>query len=206
MDQQEKWNIRYRERGDSGLLEPSGILVEELEGVAPGSVLELAAGDGRNALYLARKGWDVTAVDFSPVAVERGRRFARKAGVEIRWETADLTVYEPRDAAYDWVIIFYLHLGGRRFPPILRRAARAVTPGGTLLVVGHHLKNLEEGGHGPRDPRALYTREAIIAELEGFHVVRSDVVRHAHDHAGAEDTQVDCVVAARRTGGGISGP
>jgi SAM-dependent methyltransferase len=199
----EKWNARYEGKGQAGPSEPSGPLIEETRLLKPGRALDLAAGDGRNALYLAGTGWDVTAVDFSEVAVERGKRFAEELGVSVRWEVHDITKYVPPEQEYDLVCLFYFHIPWHGFRSVLQRASAAVRPGGNLLVVGHDRSNLEAGGSGPRNPEALYTFSDIVGELSGFAVERTETLRHAADHgpAGAGTVQVDCIVRARRVDG-----
>jgi SAM-dependent methyltransferase len=136
------WDRRYQ---GSELLwgaGPNRFLAEEVDDLAPGRALDLAAGEGRNAIWLAERGWRVRAIDFSPVALERARRLASDRGVEVDFVEADLTTYQPETQAFDLVAVFYLHVPWRELEPILRRAAAAVAPGGTFLLVGHDLSNL----------------------------------------------------------------
>jgi SAM-dependent methyltransferase len=193
------WNERYRK---SDPVMPSGhsiVLEEHVKDLSPGTALELAAGDGRNALFLARCGWKVTAVDFSEVALERGRGFAHQLGLSVDWQLADLTIYRPEPQAYDLVCLFYLHLPKKDFHEILRRAADSLSPGGTLLVVGHDLRNLSEGSGGPRDPEILYTCQDLTTILAGLRIDFAGTEERAADHGVATEgcLQIDCVVKAR---------
>jgi SAM-dependent methyltransferase len=162
----DKWNRRYSEKGLSGPGQPSPVLVEVATELSPGRALDLAAGQGRNAFYLAEQGWDTTAVDFSEVAIEKGRMLSRGLELPIHWELRDLADYTPPQAHYDFVCLFYLHMPWEEYAEILRRAAAAVTPGGTLLVVGHDRSNIEHGSGGPQDPAVLYTPADIAAVLK----------------------------------------
>lgn len=194
------WNERYL-KADSAM--PSGhsaVLEEYAKALPPGSALELAAGSGRNALYLASLGWKVTAVDFSDVALDRGRMFADRLGLSVDWQLADLTRYRPTRQTYDLVCLFYLHLPKAEFHEILRHAADAVRPGGTLLVVGHDLENLTGGCGGPRDPDVLYTCGEIATVLAGLHIDHAGTGQQLANHGVATEgmVQIDCVVKASR--------
>lgn len=180
------WNRRYAEAELVWSAGPNRFLVAETEALPPGRALDLACGEGRNALWLAERGWDVTAVDFSDVAVAKGR--ARNPAVD--FQVADVLEYEPAEQAYDLVIVFYLQLPADEMQEALGRGARAVAPGGTFLLVGHDLRNLTDGRGGPQDARVLYRAEEIPASLPGLEVERAEPV----DRDGA----VDALVRARR--------
>ncbi len=126
----------------------------------PGTAIDLAAGEGRNAIWLAECGWDATAVDYSSVAIDKARQIAERRGVEITTEVADLADYEPTPGGYDLVVIAYLQLVDAELAPILRRAADAVAPGGRMVLVSHDLANLEAGYGGPQHPAVLTTPDA----------------------------------------------
>src|SRR5690606_9077745 len=98
------WDERYRATGLVWGAGPNRFVVEQTEGLAPGRALDLAAGEGRNAVWLAERGWRVTAVDFSPVAVERGRRIAAERGADVEWAAADVRACTspPRSGAGSW--------------------------------------------------------------------------------------------------------
>ncbi len=171
------WDARYAAQELVWSAEPNRFVVEELADLPPGRALDVAAGEGRNAIWLAARGWRVTAVDFSRVAVEKGRRIAAARGVEVEWLVADVRTYRPPAGGFDAVLVAYLHLVPDELAPVLRTAAAAVAPGGTMLVVGHDLSNLTEGVGGPQDPRLLYTVEGVVANLPGLRVVRAERAR-----------------------------
>jgi len=148
--------------------------------MAPATALDLGAGDGRNAVWLAQRGWRVTAVDFSAVALDRGRALAKSAGVEVEWRLADLLEWTPPTEAFDLVTLFFIHLPPDERQVVYARAASAVRSGGTLLVVGHDRSNLTDGVGGPQDPDVLFTPTEIARELpSGFTIERASVVRRA---------------------------
>lgn len=148
----------------------------------PGRALDLAAGEGRNALWLAELGWEVTAVDFSAVALQRARAIAEeRLGADsgrLRTVQADLLDYSPTPRAFDLVVIAYLHLPESRRRAVIRSASGAVAPGGLLLVVAHDSANLEDGFGGPRDPGVLYTATDVAEYLSGssLRVLRAELV------------------------------
>lgn len=190
--EREDWN---RKHGAGGLLfgaEPNRFLVDEVAGLAPGRALDLACGSGRNAVWLAQQGWQVTGVEFSDVALEQARALAAERGVDAEWIEADLRTWEPPARAFDLVVIQYLHLAWADMSPILIRAAEAVAPGGTMLVVGHHADNIEHGSGGPQDPRVLYTAEDVARSLGALEIEKAEAVRR--------DDAIDALVRARRPG------
>ena len=191
--EREDWNRRFRERGLVHGGEPDPTVVAEAERLRPGRALDLGCGQGRNAAWLAQHGWDVTGVDFSDVALETARSVA--PGVE--WVQADLREYEPAEGAYDLVLYVFVQLPAAERRAVLRRAAVALAPGGTLLVVGHDLLNLTEGWGGPSDPKVLFTQDDVAAELPGLAIERAERVRRPFtDHDGRPQVQVDAVVRA----------
>jgi SAM-dependent methyltransferase len=136
---EEFWDSFYRERTQVWSGNPNKFLVREAGGLTPGSALDLGCGEGADAIWLAQQGWSVTAVDISAVALGRGAAHAAGLGLagRIDWQQHDLAAWTPA-AAYDLVSAQFLH-SPVDFPreDVLRTAAGAVAPGGTLLVVGH---------------------------------------------------------------------
>ena len=192
---QELWDERHAAREPIESPEPDLTLVEEIGPIAPGRALDLGAGDGRNAVWLAAHGWDVTAVDFSRVALDRGRGLAERSGVEVEWVLADLLSWTPPVRSFDLVCLIFIHLPSAERRAVYQRAAEGVAPGGSLLVVAHDRTNLDEGAGGPQDPAVLFTAEEIAADLAGFTLVRAGTVRRARGDGGVA---IDAVVRAVR--------
>lgn len=192
------WNSRYATTELVWSAQPNQFVAEEFAGVKPGRALDLGCGEGRNALWFAARGWRSTGVDFSQVGVDKGRRIAEAAGTPVDWVVADLRDYRPPAGGFDAVLVAYLHLPPADRAVILARAAEAVAPGGTLLVVGHDLTNLSDGVGGPQDPEVLYTPESITAELPGLRVIRAERVRRAVATDDGERHAVDTLVRAVR--------
>lgn len=192
----EDWDRRYEERELLWSASPNRFLVAEAAGLAPARALDLACGEGRNAIWLAELGWQVTAVDFSEVAIAKARERAARDGADVDFICGDLLDYEPEPEAYDLVLVLYLQLpaGERRL--VLSRAASALASGGTFLLVGHDLTNLTEGAGGPSDPEVLYTPNDIAAELHGLEIEKAE--RVLREVEGADRPAIDALVRARR--------
>lgn len=194
------WNDRYATAEYVWKADPNVFLVAETESLAPGRALDLACGEGRNAVWLAEQGWEATGIDFSDAGLDKGRRLASDRGVEVAWVCADATTWEPPTKGYDLVAVFYLQLpeaGRRRAMGI---AGRALAPNGTLLVVAHDSANLPGGVGGPQDPAVLYTPDAVLADLAAagidLTIERAETV--ARPVAGADRPALDCLVRAHR--------
>ncbi|MEQ8718145.1 MAG: class I SAM-dependent methyltransferase [Acidimicrobiales bacterium] len=191
------WNERY---GSTELVwseGPNAFLPTEVAGLAPGRALDLACGEGRNALWLAEQGWDVTGVDFSEAGVDKGRRFGDERGITVDWQVADITVWRP-GAPFDLVVIFYLQLPAEEMATVLAMAAEAVAPGGTFLLVAHDRSNLESGYGGPGDISVLPTPQSVVAAINGLEVETALVVERPVDTAEGERIALDTFVRAHR--------
>jgi len=199
-----KWNKKYASSGRLWPAESSDLLVRFTKSLQPGCALDIAAGEGRNAIWLAKKGWRVHAVDFSEVAVERGSRASGDMGLAIEWEVRDATRLEKKQDAYDLVYIFYLHLPFRELRKVLLRAAESLRINGKLLVVGHDISNIGRGTGGPQDPQVLYTAGSIQSAVPSLKVeVARTVYREVeHEHsgiqAGKHEKAIDCVYLGGR--------
>lgn len=194
------WDERYGARELVWSAEPNQFVVEETADLSPGRALDLAAGEGRNAIWLAQQGWEVTAVDFSPIGIAKGRRIADAAGVEVTWVVADATTWQPPPRSFDLALVAYLQLPPDERRAAHRRAADAVADGGTLLVVGHDRDNLELGFGGPPDREVLLDVDGVVADLEGtgLAIVAAGQVERVVDTDGGTRTAIDCLVRARR--------
>ena len=200
MDQHE-WDEAYAGTELVWTAEPNRFVAEELAGLAPGRALDLGTGEGRNAIWLAERGWRMTAADFSAVGLAKAAKLAEKRGVTgVRWVEADLRVYEPGPGAYGLVLIAYIHMPPDEFGVLLRTAASALAPGGTLLVVGHDADNIAHGHGGPQTPRVLYTPEDVVADLNGsgLEIERAELVERPVETPEGERVAIDALVRARR--------
>jgi SAM-dependent methyltransferase len=195
------WNERYRAADLVWGTEPNRFVAEALADRVPvGRALDLACGEGRNAIWLARRGWQVTAVDLSDVAIERARKLAAAEKLEVDWVCADLASYESDPEAFALVVISYLQVPMDARRSVLSRAASALAPGGELFMIGHARRNLTDGVGGPRDPAVLWDPDEIRAELDaaGFRVERCEEVIRPVEGDGAVREAIDVLAEARR--------
>jgi len=184
----EHWDRKYAETECLWSAEPNRFLLSEVVDLEPRRALDLACGEGRNALWLAGLGWEV--------AIARARARAAREQLDVELVCADLLEYEPEHAAFDLVLVFYLQVPAIERRRVLDRAVSAVAPGGTFLLVGHDLSNIADGVGGPSDPDLLYTPDDIVAELPGLEIERA--ARVLRDVADAERPAIDALVRARR--------
>jgi SAM-dependent methyltransferase len=194
----DEWDGRYAASEFLWTVEPNRFVVQELSGLPPGQALDLACGEGRNAVWLAQRGWRVTAVDFSSVGLHKARQLAAERDVGVDWVLADLLDYQPPANAYELALVAYLQIAADERAAVLRDACSALAAGGEILVIGHDLANLSEGVGGPQDPAVLYTPEVIAAELPGLSVQRAERVRRPVEVDGVIRDAIDTLVRATR--------
>ncbi|MFF7679885.1 SAM-dependent methyltransferase [Actinacidiphila glaucinigra] len=200
----EFWDARYAgsDRVWSG--NPNNVLVREVEGLKPGTALDLGCGEGADAVWLARQGWRVTAVDISRVALERAAGHAKAEGIPeglIDWQRHDLGATFP-EGTYDLVSAQFLH-SPNDMPRerILRAAAAAVAPGGVLLVVGHAGFPAWEADPHPEVhfPTPQEVLESLgLPEGEWEVVLSEEHERIQNDPDGRPTTRVDNTLEIRR--------
>lgn len=192
----EEWDARYSGTELVWSATPNQFVAAETADLPPGRALDLATGEGRNAVWLAEQGWTVTGVDFSAAGLAKAGRLAAERGVQVDWVHADVLEHTPDPASYDLVMVIYLQIAPAALDAVFERAVPALAPGGTFLVVGHDLANLTEGTGGPQDPDRLYTAEAITARLDGLKIVKAGQVLRTVQ--GADRQAVDTLVRAVR--------
>ena len=216
MSDEQAWNDRYAESDRIWSGNPNAALVAEVAALPPGRALDLACGEGADAVWLAGRGWQVTAVDISGVALKRAAEHAAEAGVEVDWQHHDLEKTFP-EGEFDLISSQFLHFWAEfDREKILRRAADAVTPGGILLIEGHmdhgpfrhngehddHQNGEHEGeqheGHQVHFP----TPDEVIAALDlgdDWEVLKAEV--HPRVQTGPDGnpaTRTDSTVKLRR--------
>jgi SAM-dependent methyltransferase len=192
----ERWNEKYDAAELLWSEGPNRFLVAEVGELPPGRALDLACGEGRNAIWLAELGWVVTGVDFADVALAKATTRAAARSVDVDFVHADLVDWVPPAGAFDLVLVLYLQLPADELRAVLGRAAAAVAPGGTFLLVGHDLLNLTEGHGGPSEPAVLYTADDVVAGVPGLAIERAERVLRPVE--GAERPAIDVLVRARR--------
>jgi SAM-dependent methyltransferase len=199
------WDDWYaqQERVWSG--NPNPHLVTDTAPLTPGRALDVGAGEGADAIWLAEQGWEVTAVDIAALALARGRAEAEGRGAtvagRIDWLAADITEWSPMSGAYDLVTLQFLHLTSAERAVGFARCYQAVAPGGTLLVVGHDMSDLDTTANRWPDDDRFFTAEQLAADLgDRWEVLAAESrPRTATDPEGREITIHDAVLLARRT-------
>jgi len=199
------WNARYDTPELIWKGEPNQFLPPAVAGLSPGRALDLACGEGRNAVWLATQGWEVTGVDFADVGLAKARSLAADHRVAPTWITADVTTWTPAHR-FDLVVVFYLQVPADTRRLAVRTAVAALAPGGTFLLVGHDLLNLDEGWGGPQDPVVLTTTEGVLDDLAHVEleldlelvIERAERVDRVVDTEDGERTAIDTLVRVRR--------
>jgi SAM-dependent methyltransferase len=186
------WDERYRVAELLWSAGPNIFVEEHLGSLEPGLGLDLASGEGRNAIWLASRGWEMTAVDFSAVALERGGQI----GSAVNFVEADVFEWAP-DRVFDLVLIAYLQVEAEPLSEIVRRAITWLDDGGILFMVGHDVSNIDEGVGGPRVPEILWDLDLILEWLNPLHLLEAGVVERPVEVDGdiryARDTLVKAI-------------
>jgi SAM-dependent methyltransferase len=200
------WDARY---AASDLVWSAGpnVFVEQIcADLPPGRALDVAGGEGRNALWLADHGWEATIADWSQVALDRAARLwdhrdedgTHPGRVHVR--RVDVVHDDLGHQDQDLVVVCYLQVPADERRAAHASAARAVAPGGQLVVVAHHSDNLAQGHGGPQDPAVLFTEDDVTSDIDGLglQVLRSArEARHVQTPEGSR-TAWDAVVVAQR--------
>lgn len=202
MTNRERWNERYRTKELIWSAGPNETFAQEIGKVAPGKALDLGCGEGRNAIWLAELGWEVTAIDFSEVAIDKARQIADRRGVNVNWIRDDVSTWQCQPGGFDLVAVLFLHTRTGERNNWLTRATEAVGPGGIFIYIGHDPSNIAKGTGGPQDPDVLPGIEDITSHLTGFVIERTAIierlVEHDPGHHGAAEGHIalDALVRA----------
>ena len=169
----EFWDDRYSTAAAAGgavwSIEPNAWIEQVTGTLPPGNAIDLAAGEGRNALWLASRGWSVTAVDFSAAGLAIGRKRAATAALDLDWVTADAISWVS-PTPVDLVVIAYLQLPAPDLTRAISNAILSLAAGGTLALIGHDSENLEHGAGGPKDTTMLYDLETVRSAAVGLDI------------------------------------
>lgn len=197
----EAWNERYR---TTEMLWPSGpntFVQDRLVDREPGVGLDLASGEGRNAIWLAGKGWKMTAVEFSGVALERGK--VRSDDVDFieadvfRWEP-DWSTSIDGPKGFDLILIAYLQVEAEPLAELVERAIGWLNPGGELFMIGHDISNLDEGVGGPPVPEILWDLDLMLEWLGDLRLVEGGIVKRPVEVDGDIEYARDTLLRAVR--------
>ena len=194
------WDERYSTSDYIWNAGPNEFVAEHLADLSPGTAIDLAAGGGRNAVWLAERGGEATAVDFSRVGLDKAERLAADRGVSIATEVGDVATWQPASPV-DLVVLAYLQLPASQQVAVLRRAASWVKPGGTVLVVAHDRTNVEHGYGGPQDPEVCYELDRTVAALDALDVQLAEVAERHVEKDDGPHVALDTLVIARARAG-----
>lgn len=201
------WDERYSSRSAVWSGNPNPHLVSQASKLGAGRALDVGSGEGADAIWLAGRGWRVTAIDVSTVALGRGASRAAELGEEVArridWRHEDVLTWMPHPASYDLVSVQFLQLPAGPREAVFARLAAAVAPGGTLLIVGHHPSDLQTTVPRPPMPELFFTASEIAALLDRREweiVVDAARQRVTTDPEGHPVTIHDAVLNSRRRG------
>lgn len=179
------WDQQYAEK-QQWSSEPNALVAQLLDPLPPGTAVDLAAGEGRHALWLAQRGWAVTAVDFSEVGLDRGR--SQPGAGRVRWVTADVLGWSAPAASLDLVLLAYLHVPVPGYTALLERSVEWLRPGGRLLSLGHDVDNLTRGVGGPQEPGILHAVDRLAPVAARLDLDRFEQVLRETPAGAAVDT------------------
>lgn len=180
------WDERYTTKGWSQ--NPDEALVELATSLKPGRALDLGCGTGRNSLWLARQGWNVTGVDGSQAGLKILSDQAASESLHLILEQADLLTYEPTPDLYDLVVIANIHLAPEERDNFFDRAAAAVALGGHLYIIGHHVDAF--GKSGPPHRARLFDESLFRDHFAGFSIQTLDRCETLSDRNETEDVSL----------------
>jgi SAM-dependent methyltransferase len=183
------WNARYEDEAYAYGTTPNVYFRRQLDQLPPGRLLLLAEGEGRNAVYAARQGWQVTAVDFSDEARAKAQRLAVAQGVHLDYQVADLTSLSwQQPGAYDAIGLIYVHLPPPARLAVHAAAARSLAPGGHLILEAFSPRQLGLPSGGPKSAELLYEPAELAQDFAGLQLLENQelgvVLREGTFHAG----------------------
>lgn len=189
------WNRHYATNGQQWTA-PNPWVYSEMNGARAGKALDLGAGDGRHAVLLAERGWQVEAIDFSILGVEIGERRAEAKRVQerITWTLADVTAFVPSPRSIDLVLIAFLNLPSHHLQNVITMAAGALAPGGRLLFINHDSVHLSAGAVVPDEQSSILTPQHVAdwMRLAGLHIDTAETL--SRPVPGERQPALDCFV------------
>ena len=203
MDKRERWDERYTKNNLKWSSGPNTLLESLVVGKPDGKVLDVASGEGRNALWLASRGWLVDALDFSKIGIGKGRLMAAERNLEINWIVADVCEQAFARAEYDLVIVLFLHTSIEERVIWLPAVIEAVALGGQFIYIAHDPSNIDRGVGGPRDRTLLPGVDDVCGMLGDFDILQAEIYdRQFGDDPGHGESATrvarDLLISARR--------
>jgi SAM-dependent methyltransferase len=198
--EQPSWDERYGGEGRTWSGRPNAVLVDEASDLTPGRAVDLGCGEGGDAIWLAERGWQVTAIDFSEAGLRKAAEHAAERGVadRIEFRHADLRTWTPDGEQWDLVTSCFLHLLDDGMLAATGRMADAVAPGGTLLVAGHHPDDSHTGLRWSL-PGVLFTADELAPAVDADRFeIRAEARQRTETRHDETHAVTDAVLVARR--------
>lgn len=165
------WNERYNVAEYIYGTKPNTFLEQNFGHIPKGKVLSLAEGEGRNAVFLARQGYSVTAVDASEVGLSKARKLAQGNDVTVDWIHADLATFDLGESQWDGVVSIFCPLPHAIREAIHRKVVAALKPGGVFLLEAYTPDQLKHGTGGGKSAEVMQTKDSVSRELAGLKFV-----------------------------------
>jgi SAM-dependent methyltransferase len=159
------WDNRYSAEEYAYGTKPNAFFADELRKIKPGKILLPAEGEGRNALFAAINGWEVTAFDNSKIAKEKALKLIRKYNVDIDYHIADYFTFPSKIDNFDAVSLIYAHINSSMRKSAHKRLITFIKPGGKILIEGFSRHQLNFNSGGPKDPTLLYSSEDLLDDF-----------------------------------------
>jgi len=170
----EMWNDRFKTNEYVYGLEPNKAFKNFIEHLKPGKILLLGEGEGRNAVYAASIGWEVTAVDFSDEGKSKALQLAKNRNVKINYFVQDVLQYSPPEDYFDCIALVFLHMPSKEFYPFVKHLHSALTSQGQLFITGFHTDQLKYKSGGPKNEDWLLATETLSNELVQYQINRNE--------------------------------
>lgn len=187
----EYWNERYATDEYIFGKEPNVFFKSVIGTLPPGKLLVPAAGEGRDAVYAAKLGWDVLALDLSSIARDKALNFAKESNVTIRYELGNIADFKCEPNIFDAVALIYFHL-----PPALRHEthtslAQCVKPGGTIILEAYNKRQINNDSGGPKQLDMLMSSEELANDFTSLRIIQNEeietILQEGMRHVGKAD-------------------
>lgn len=162
----ELWNQRYKEVDYAYGKEPNAFFKNELDKLEKGKILLPGDGDGRNGIYAAKLGWEVTSIDYSEEAIKKSHSFSNKENVKIEYQNIDLSKEMFGENEYDTIAVIFVHLDEESRKIFHKNIIKALKPGGKLILQAYSEDQIKYNSGGPKDISMLYSLEEIVTDFQ----------------------------------------
>ena len=185
---QQKWNKRYAASELVWSAQPNALFAGEVADLVPGKALDVGCGEGRNAIWLAEQGWEVTAIDFAQEGIAKGVRIADKKALTVNWIVSDIA--DMRQDQFNLVAVLYFHTDLEERQVWQPKIIDCVSSGGTFVYIGHDPSNIDGGVGGPQNAELLPSVDEITDHLNGFRIEHAQVVERNLDQESGHGTNL----------------